>query len=166
MTTPAVPIRHLPESVMIEMLKARYGQVSMGAHRYAVAAQVPQVGFGALRICDFMALDCWQGRDIYPLHGFEIKGSRGDWLAELRDPSKAETFKQFCHRWWLVVSDPRIVREGELPEGWGLLAVAGNRGLRQVRPAAKLKPEPMPWPMLAAFTRAVAKTARRPVATG
>lgn len=159
-TLPKVPIRYVPESVMVDLLLARHGQVGYSAHRYAVADHVPSVAFGAARVCDFMALDCWQGRDIYPLHGFEIKGSRSDWLTELRQPDKAETFKRYCHRWWLVVSDQRIVRDGELPRDWGLLVVTGGR-LRQVQAAAKLHPEPMPWPMVVAFTRAVAKTARR-----
>lgn len=152
------PIRYLPEVAIVRMLEARHSQMSYGARRYAVADHVPLVSLGAARICDFLAIDCWQGRDIYPLHGFEIKSSRADWLTELRAPDKAEAFKRYCHRWWLVVSDARIVRDGELPEGWGLLAVAGDR-LRQVKAAPKLHPEPMPWPTMVALTRAVARSA-------
>lgn len=115
------------------------------------------------RTCDYLAIDCWgntgpvEGRN--PVHGFEIKSSRGDWLAELRDPTKAEAFKRYCDRWWLVVSDRRIVRDGELPEGWGLLAATGLV-LRCVRPAPVLEPEPWPRSLVASFARAVAKTAR------
>lgn len=155
-----LPMRYLPEAAIIRMLEHRHTKIAYGAHRYAFADHVPIATFGAHRICDFMALDCWQGREGHPLHGFEIKSSRADWLAELRDPGKAEAFKRYCHRWWLVVSDQRIVRDGELPAGWGLLAAVGDR-LRLVVPAAKLHPEPLPWPVVVAFTRSVAKSARR-----
>lgn len=153
--------RYLPESTIVDMLIRRYTVVDTTRpsrpHRYALADHVPIKPFGGHRICDFMALDCQLD---HPLHGFEIKASRADWLAELRDPAKAESFKRHCSYWWLVVSDQRLVQEGELPADWGLLVVAGDR-LRQVKPAPKLQAESMPWPMVVAFTRAVARTARR-----
>ena len=165
---PEPPHRYLPEAAMIDMLARRHTVIDTRRpsqpHRYGYADHVPDAPFDGRRICDFMAIDCHGSFGPYehrhPLHGFEVKASRADWLTELRSPDKAETFKRHCHRWWLVVSDPRIVRDGELPADWGLLTVTGNR-LKQVKAAPKLTPEPMPWPMVAAFTRAVAKTARR-----
>lgn len=148
---------------MIDRLIVRYSRISMNAHRYAFADHVAcRPGF-ASRIADFMAIDCyasgpWENRR-YEIHGHEIKVSRSDWLAELRDPLKAEAFRPYCHRWWLVVSSPSIVHDGELPECWGMLALRGT-SLRALKRAPLLDPEPMPAAMTAAFARAVAKTAR------
>lgn len=159
------PISYLSEAAVIAMLVRKYTIVDTRRpsrpHRYAVAEHVPSQPFGAARICDFMALDCQQmyGPHPHPVHGFEIKASRADWRNELRQPDKAEAFKPYCDHWWLVVTDRRIVRDGELPDDWGLLTVAGSL-LRVVKRAPRLTPQPWPKPLLAAFTRAVARTAR------
>lgn len=64
------------------------------------------------------------------LVGHEIKVSRADWLAELSKPGKADMWGDECHEWWLVVPDPAIVRDGELPDGWGLMYPGGGRSTR------------------------------------
>lgn len=54
------------------------------------------------------------------LTGHEIKVSRGDWLHELDQPAKADTWADQCHAWYLVT--PRdLIKPEELPHGWGLL---------------------------------------------
>jgi hypothetical protein len=76
---------------------------------------------------DAVAISAYQsGKTGAEIHGFEIKVSRRDWQAELADIGKAEAVRKWCDRWHLVVPYPAsaIVREGELPEGWGLLEVA------------------------------------------
>lgn len=167
-----VPVAPARERDILDLLAQRYTRVgSSGAHRYAFAEHVPNRPGFADRIADFVAVDCYLTRDggwrqpaHYEVHGHEVKVSRTDWLAELRRPEKAQAFTPFMDRWWLVVSDSKIVRAGELPETWGLMVRAGSV-LRAVKPAPKLDPEPMPRPMLAALTRAVARTAFR-AATG
>lgn len=62
--------------------------------------------------------------------------------------------------WWLVVSDPSIVKAGELPDDWGLMVKAGSV-LRVKVPAPKLDSIPTPKPFMACLLRAVAKTAGR-----
>jgi hypothetical protein len=56
------------------------------------------------------------------LIGHELKISRSDWLNELNKPGKADAWADECHEWWLVVNDPAIVHDGELPAGWGLMS--------------------------------------------
>ncbi|OBC14075.1 hypothetical protein A5784_30705 [Mycobacterium sp. 852013-50091_SCH5140682] len=56
------------------------------------------------------------------LIGHELKISRSDWLNELNKPGKADAWADECHEWWLVVNDPAIVHEHELPAGWGLMS--------------------------------------------
>jgi hypothetical protein len=162
--TPPREAPKLTERAILNMLAKRYTRVSMGAHRYAYAEHVADTTSWANRIADFVAVDCYMAQRPriplrYEVHGHEVKVSRSDWLRELKDPDKAEAWRPYVHRWWLVVSDRRIVRPGELPDGWGLLAAAGDR-LRCITPAPLLTPEPMPNGMLAALLRATAKTAR------
>jgi hypothetical protein len=153
------------EREILDLLIQRYTKISMGAHRFAFAEHVSDKPSWASRIADFIAIDCWMAQRPrlplrYEIHGHEVKVSRSDWLKELRQPDKAEAFRPYCHRWWLVVSDRRIVLPGELPEGWGLLAKSGPR-LITIAPAPLLDAEPMPVEMVATMLRATAKTARR-----
>lgn len=57
------------------------------------------------------------------LIGHELKVSRADWLHELDQIDKAETWASQCHAWNLVVPDIDVARPEELPHGWGLLTV-------------------------------------------
>lgn len=102
---------------------------------------LPHLGYGG-RIADAVWLDWTRSPPV--LVGFEMKCARGDWLKELRDPWKAYEIGRFCHRWYLVVSKPAIVRPGELPESWGLMVARGETTRIQVR--APANPDPQPWP--------------------
>ena len=167
---PDPPVR-FTERDMLDALHARYSQRSQGAlRRYVCAEHVRNsCGFGGydyvnrcsrpLRTADFIAQDLWEAKGLF-LHGHEVKVSRSDWLVELADPAKADAIKRYCDRWWLVVPDPKIVRD-DLPDGWGLLAFGSNGKLRVVRRAPALDPEPMPATFRGALMRAVAKTAAR-----
>jgi len=168
---PEVPLTTDPEVKprtterdMLNALVKRYSAVSMNeSMRYAYAEQVPSGTSWVKRRLDFMAMDMWPSHGLN-LHGFEVKCSRSDWLVELRDPSKADEFKRYMDRWWLVVSDRAFVKQGELPTDWGLL-VLDNRGtLRSVKAAPFLTALPMPKAMLAGLLRATARTAQREAA--
>lgn len=71
------------------------------------------------------------------LVGHELKVSRADWLHELNSPGKADEWADQCHEWWLVVADPAIVHDGELPAGWGLM----SPGRSKTRMAVHTKPD-------------------------
>lgn len=150
------------ERDVLDALRARYSERYGNGYRWAYAEHVKsETGFAIhkkLRIADAIAVDCWtsKGQEI---HGHEVKVSRSDWLAELRDPEKAEAFRPYVNRWWLVVPDLSIVRD-DLPDGWGLMLATG-KATRIVRRAPLLDPLPMDRPMLAALLRATAKTAER-----
>lgn len=88
----------------------------------------------------------------FELTGFEFKCARGDWLAELKNPGKADRIARYCDR-WCVFAAPGVVKEGELPVGWGLWELASGGAIRRrVVPAAR-EPEPMPRAFLASFMR-------------
>ncbi|RSY83147.1 hypothetical protein DAH66_12830 [Sphingomonas koreensis] len=112
-----------------------------GAPEYALFFEVGDATGGrARRWADAVAMGLWPSRGL-ALQGFEIKVSRQDWLGELRKPEKAEAIARYCRYWW-IVTPPGIVKDGELPENWGLYEVQAN-GLRIVRaapPREKLPP--------------------------
>lgn len=163
---PAVVVKHT-ERTMLDLIHARYSKVNPGnGPRYIVAEHVRnQCGFGGYwgtgptRTADALVVDLWPTSGNL-IHGFEVKVSRSDWLTEIKDPDKSEAFKPYCDHWWLVVPDAAIVRD-DLPDGWGLLALAPNGTLRVRRRAPRLKRQPMPFEMTVAWLRATAKTARR-----
>lgn len=157
-----VPGTSAPEPMrehdMLKLLAKRYGVHYGNGSRYVIANHVrSHAGFDARRTADFIAMDLWPSKGL-ALHGHEVKVSRSDWLTELKQPEKAAEFTPYMNHWWLVVSDRTIVREGELPDSWGLMAPRGGQ-LAVVKPAPKLVAEPMPRTMLASLLRAAVKTA-------
>jgi hypothetical protein len=146
------------ESDVTDALCERYGETHGNGRRYAVATQVrSHAGFDARRTADFVAMDLWPSTGL-AIHGHEIKVSRSDWLRELAEPEKAAEFIPYMNHWWVVVSSPRIVRDGELPGCWGLMVMRGKR-LAVVRRAPRREALPLPPTRLAALLRAVAQTA-------
>ena len=151
-------LRKLTEADMLSLLTERYSKEYGNGGRYVVARHVrSHAGFEAKRTADFVAMDTWPS-SRFAIHGHEVKVSRSDWLHELKQPEKAAEFVPYMDYWWLVVSDAAIVREDELPDGWGLMAVRGGK-LVAVRQAPRRKPLPLTETRIAAFVRAVAKTA-------
>lgn len=172
-----VPMRRrepYTEGHMAGLLRSRYPTRGVGnGPRWITARGVrSHAGFDARRTCDFIALSTWPS-DGLNLHGHEIKVSRSDWLRELKDTDKSAEFIRHCDYWWLVVPWADIIKPGELPDGWGVLA--GTTRLRQVTPAPRLTPlagrhpagyripddRATPRPFLVALLRAVAAEARR-----
>jgi hypothetical protein len=88
--------------------------------------------------------------------GFEFKASRADWLAELKNPGKAERIARYCDR-WCVLAPSGVVREAELPVGWGLWELLPAGTLRRTVQPATREPEPMPRAFVASLLRARAK---------
>ena len=100
-----------------------------------------RTGCGVTTFADAVAQNLWPSRG-QELHGFEIKVQRSDLLHELKRPDKAETIHQYCDRWWLVLGHKDLIKTGELPPTWGLLAPRGSK-LVQVIAAPKLDPKPL-----------------------
>ncbi len=109
-----------------------------------------------VRTADVLVMGLYPSRGLH-LSGIEIKVARHDWVRELKNPDKAEAIAGFCDFWWVAVSDPTIVRDGELPENWGLLAPWKN-GLRTVKAPAALAAKPVDRPFLAASLRKAAES--------
>lgn len=177
------------EREMLDAVHQRHSATNPGnGPRFVVAEHVRnQGGFGGsaasealgrapqLRTLDALAIDLWPSTK-HAIHGFEIKVTRSDWLAELKDPTKANAFVPYVDYFWLAVPDLSIVRD-DLPDGWGLM-VLGNatktvwseeqrRYVREpvetlrVKHRARKNPnrQVMPIGMTAAWLRAATKTA-------
>lgn len=148
------------EADVLSWLRRRYSARAGNGDRYVFATHVHDAsGFSYRRTADAVAMDLWVSRGL-ELHGHEVKVSRSDWLTELRDPEKSAAVGRYCDRWWLVVPDLSIVRQGELPAGWGLL-VAGPARVYAAVKAPKRRPEPVTRTFMGALLRASVKTARR-----
>lgn len=110
-------------------------------------------GWADLNTADMMVMGEWPSTGN-ELHGFEIKVSRTDWLNEVRNPHKNDSVKGYCDRWWLVIADEAMVRPGELPENWGMMAWQGrNKKLKVVKQAPKLEAHPMDHCFVASLLR-------------
>lgn len=136
---------------LIEALRVKYKEPA-----WAVFEEVAnETGFNASRRADALAFGIWPSHG-HSLHGFEIKSSRSDWLRELRDPDKGDTFLRYCDHFWLV-AEPKVALASEIPATWGWMERT-SRGLRVVRDAPKLSPEPAPRTLWASMLRSVNKT--------
>jgi hypothetical protein len=120
---------------------------------WAVFSQVCEAGAGGRRYMDAIACNLFPSRGL-EIHGFEIKVSRADWIREKRCPEKADELARYCDRWWIVVPDKTIVdlKDGELPDAWGLLAVSG-KSLRQIVKAPPLETVPLTRGLMATIFR-------------
>jgi hypothetical protein len=167
--SPPAPVSVVPvmtERDMLDMLHRRYGQQSyngaVSARRYICAEHVrARAGFDC-RTADFIAVDTWESsmrQGWLTVHGVEVKVSRSDWLRELKDPGKAAEGMRYASHRWLAVPHASIVRDGELPDGWGLLHYVRNRGLVAKIKAADRGGEPLSPSAIAALLRAAVKTA-------
>lgn len=103
------------------------------------------------RIADAIAVDMYPSRGC-DIHGFEFKSSRSDVLVELKNPKKAEAIFQYCNRWWLVTTDPKIIHVDEVPSTWGLMVPRGS-ALVVKKPAPELQPIAVSRPFLASLLR-------------
>lgn len=110
-------------------------------------------GNNRTRTIDALVMGVWQSRGTR-LAGVEIKVHRGDFRRELKDPAKAEAFFPFLDQFWLAVGDESIVRDGELPDDWGLLVPNRTGTAMKVAKAAPVhKGKPPTRTFLAAILR-------------
>lgn len=111
---------------------------------------------------DAVAVGIWPSTG-HEVHGFEIKVSRSDFLAEMKNPAKSLPIYKHCHRWSLVCP-AGMVDKDELPATWGLFAYKGE-GLRKVKTAPLLQPEPLSPGFMAAIIRRAGEADDQLIAT-
>ena len=109
------------------LLRARYCQPE-----WSIFFEVGLSTGSSSRYADAIAINLFTSHS-HEIWGFEIKLSRSDWLSELKNPTKTEETSKYCNRWW-IVAPSEVVKENEIPAGWGFLSVR-DTGLRQTRMA-------------------------------
>lgn len=113
---------NVPE--MTIALKAKYPPP-----QYAILFEVRnKTGYrrgGTQRYADAICMDLYPSKGLY-LSGFEFKTSRQDLMNDLRHPDKHLEIAKLCNYWWLAVGDRKIIKEGEIPEAWGLMVPRGD----------------------------------------
>lgn len=123
---------------------------------YVTLFEVPaRTGRAPEARADALVMSLWPSRGI-ELCGFEFKVDRGDWLAELKAPAKADIIGRHCDR-WCVFASAGVVKAGEVPIGWGLWELQADGAVRRTVQAPAREAEPLPREMLAALLRARAK---------
>jgi hypothetical protein len=81
---------------------------------------------------DAVAYNMFPGRNFKTI-ALEIKVSRGDWKKEKANPRKNDYFVGQADEFYIVAGRKGIVKEDELPEGWGLMEMKGGGKLYKVK---------------------------------
>lgn len=122
-------------------------------------AVLPEVGnstgAGTKRHADAVVMSLWPSRGLW-VAGVEIKVSRSDWLAELRNAEKAEEVAAYCDHWYVAVSRADIIAEGEMPKLWGLIACDSGKA-KVIKAAPELTPKALDRGFVAAMLRRAAE---------
>jgi hypothetical protein len=139
--------------MVISKYNAHNGAANLG--KYIPLTQVSSSTGGANNIADLMIIGAWHSSGNF-VEGFEVKVSRADWLNELKKPDKCQASKRFCHKWWLVIADEKMVKDGELPEDWGMMAVVDGQ-LKIIKKAPILEPVPLEVDFVASLLRTDAR---------
>ena len=115
-----------------------------------------RVGFhGVDRRADVVAFNCWPSKGHVRL-AFEIKRTRADFMREVDHPDKRQWLEKYFHQTYFAVT-PGIVKEDEVPEGWGLLVTtkAGDKLIRRKAAQHREAPELPEFLALSAIRRLV-----------
>jgi hypothetical protein len=140
-------------SEVMKLLRAKYSPPA--------AALIEEVRDGtgystAGRLMDAMGFGLWPSRGL-EIHGFEIKVYRNDWLRELKQPAKAESFYKFVDRWYILAGGDDVVKVEELPKTWGLMIAKGDK-LRTVVEAPIKKATPCSRIFMMAIIRRITES--------
>lgn len=103
---------------------------------------------------DAVAFNCYPSKGLLRI-AFEVKRSRHDFMRELEKPAKREWVEKSFHQTYFV-APPNIIKEAELPEGWGLM-VATATDLKRVVAAKHRDVGPMPEPIALSAIRKLAE---------
>lgn len=79
---------------------------------------------------DAMAINTWGKKQ--QIVGYEIKASRQDFTKELKNHDKRANIERICNEVWFVVPSG-LVKEDEIPEGWGLRELMSNGKFKRIK---------------------------------
>jgi len=114
-----------------------------------------KAGHGRSRSADYIAVNLYPSRGL-AIHGIELKSYRGDWLNELKNPSKQENHFQYCDYFWLLTEDEKIAKLEEIPVSWGWLCIRGDRIFTKKQAPQLKKPKPVTRSFMCAMLKRAA----------
>lgn len=101
---------------------------------------------------DVAAFNCWPSKNHWRVV-YEVKRTRSDFLRELEQPEKRADAERYFHETWFVCSYG-VCKEGEVPDGWGLLvATKDGSALRKARAARAREPLDPPMSLILSVLR-------------
>lgn len=125
-----------PQRVPLEDLVCRRYPGSEWATIVELSGGVGATGYDSR--ADVVAFNCWPSKGWHRL-AFEVKRTRADFMREVDNPMKRQWLEKHFHQCYFVVV-PDIVKDDELPEGWGLL-VSTKSGDKLIRRKAAMHRE-------------------------
>ena len=100
-----------------------------------------RTGFsGRPRTIDFFALNTYPSKRFRTV-AVEVKVSRSDFMREIDNPDKRETFESQASEFWFCCP-AGLVKPDEVPEGCGLLETRGDGLVRRVAPRQDMNRRP------------------------
>lgn len=146
-------------SDIVGAIRAKYSD----GQRYVVCEQVCcDTGARAMSWIDAAVFCLWPS-DGQARIAFEVKVSRGDFLNEIRNPTKNRWARESFH-YFNYVAPKGIIKPEELPDKAGLIEIVGEQTLRTAR-AAAINDEPAIYDgLVAAFMRSVVQEKERKAA--
>lgn len=127
---PEIPADFFTTRTLMDALIAHYRKPGVESGDGEVLLSEVQAP-GSNRRCDLLRIGLWPSRG-YGIDVHELKVSRSDWLRELADPGKADSWWPYSSRFW-VVAPAGVVQPEELPPGWGLLTPPARAGQRRFK---------------------------------
>jgi hypothetical protein len=112
-------------------------------------------GSACRRYADAVAVNAYPSKG-HETRGFEIKVSKQDLAAELRDGEKSDAIARYCDYWFLVVPKG-LADSATLPPTWGVLEYADGKLHCKVR-ATRLERGPVTHGFLCAMLRGRERT--------
>jgi hypothetical protein len=125
-------------SLLTALAKRHEYAANGGSGRYAFLTHVRTGAAFDQQEIDAVVVALWPS-EHHDIHAFEVKCSHSDWVREIRpDTYKSERTREIADT-FTVVAPKGVVRDGELPEGWGLLEATLEDDVVKLRQAVKAK---------------------------
>lgn len=102
---------------------------------------------------DGFALNCYPSKNMQRI-AYEVKISRGDFLAELKNPEKREPFMRYVNQFFFA-TPVGLVEPEEIPDDLGLIEIHGDGFWKIKVNAPHRRAERPDWPLVASIARSL-----------
>lgn len=120
------------QEVIESLVKYKYPSAT---HGYVTEFKPSSGLSGANRRIDLYAIECAPSKGC-PKHAVEVKVSRQDWLAELKQPMKRRMAMDVSNYFWFA-APAGIIKVEELPSQCGLIEIADHDHWGRLYPHVK-----------------------------